>query len=339
MQKNSQESNSPTLEIQETESCNEKSDINQWSKTSACINDIFSGTIGNDIDKNNHVDSLDIFPNYSKLKVAGQKVPGNGGRRGKVTSFTKTARARMIQRMASMIEYPDIWQDFTFPDDVMENKSIEDRAIYSSKVIKRFKREVEGIYLNLFGVWRREWEPRKSGKHKGEECPHFHALFKLKGINEHDYIKLCVILGEIWVRCTGTKETEKALKVALNGKSYRWLSNKKMAQIYVSKYVAKVEIHNDNQSRGRFWGKIGNLPLAEGLSIRITGDEAVFLRRLFRAKIRSRSKNIFKIFQSKNKGGWLLISAETILRMLEWIRETITARALNPPIIAFGIPF
>ncbi len=294
-----------------------------WADEAACISDIFSHQDRFGFTSEATGCYLTVFPNYVKLKTSRQAQPP-GGERGPITGFSHGARLRMIQRMASLAEYPDFWIDLTFADDVMEGKGIVGRRDHANRTMKKFKRKVERLFPELRGLWRREWEPRKSGRLVGEECPHYHTLLSCKGYTERNFSVLCFLLAQIWVDCTGTIETAKALSVAVNPRSYRWLVDKKMAQVYVSKYVAKVEDHSDDEepcSRGRYWGKIGDLQVVEGVHVRLAKEEEVLLRRLFRSKVGSKVKRLFRIFAAQNRSGWLLITAGTVRRMLQWVKD------------------
>ncbi|MFZ5562868.1 MAG: hypothetical protein ACOZBW_02375 [Thermodesulfobacteriota bacterium] len=314
----------------------------------ACTCRIFSQRGQNIQDSGQNWDYLEVNENYTKLKSGvqqGQETPG--GKRGKITGFTDAARSRMIQRMASLKQYPSFWQDFTFSDDVMTGRTAAERAEFSSYCMKEFKRAIEKRF-KIWGFWRREWEKRKSGTLKGESVPHFHVLLGGDRISERNYRSICVQLASLWVSITGTKN-ESALRVALNPKSYRWLTNKKMAQRYVSKYVAKRAHHmkcsdcgyvwlkekppkicpccgsdkidKDIISLGRYWGKIGKPEFAETKTVLLTNHESLMIRRLFRRMVKS--PHLQKLFKCRYAGGWLLINRETVQRMLDYILDEI----------------
>jgi hypothetical protein len=283
-------------------------------------------------------DYILLNQNLVQIKVRAQAaniIPPNA-QRGNITEFSSNSRSRMIQRMACLERYPNVWQDFTFPDDVMKGKTITERAVYSSKVMKKFKRQVEKKYgNNVNGIWRREWEDRKSGELEGERCPHFHCLLEFKGIGENRFRAICYELAKIWVQATGTKH-EKALAVATNKKSYRYLGSKKMAQVYVSKYVAKEQHDNpEDFSYGRFWGYVGQPEFADEEAIALTDAELTLLRR-FLARYVGKKKRFARKITNKDTGSWLLVGRNTVKRLLEYIRETLEEKALQP---AKGMPF
>ena len=268
------------------------------------------------------------------IQQGGEQI--GGGYRGKIKGFSKGARARMIKRISSLKEYPVMWQDFTFADDVMESLTIEEQAVYSSNCLKLFKRLIETAYSgSINGIWRREWETRKSGNLKGQECPHFHMLLGKKGLTEKNYRDVCLILAQVWVAITKTAH-KKALAVAISEKSYRWLVNNKMAQIYVSKYVAKEEMHeDDNFSRGRYWGFIGKPEKGEQEEIKLTTLMSIEFRRLFRRYLKK--GKLKKLTRHNTCGFWLIIPRHIIKRMEEFILAKLKDIALNQCLE--GVPF
>lgn len=319
--------------------------IARWNESSACISGIFSqegndsecGLVKDSINGRNikRYHEIEVYPNFVKLRAPGAiDPPGTGGMRGKITEFSGKARNRMIQRMASLVTYPDFWQDFTFPDCVMGGKTVEARSALSSKVLKRFKRRIERCFKGTWGIWRREWEPRRSGSLFGELCPHFHMLLTIPVGNKEDYQRICIIVAMIWVGCIDSEEPlesewkRKATMVSTHRKSYRWLENHKMAQVYVSKYLAKTA-ESGQHSKGRYWGKIGCPPIGEPVKVRMTSSEAKIIRRLFRRKVGKRSGRIYGILKNHIANGWLLIMSDTVKNMMSWVKDTLETRAIE----------
>jgi len=302
---------------------------------SACKCHIFSrGRI-----EGEKADYLLLDQNVIQLKVASQQGLQLGAvgdpdcKRGNITYFSKGARKRMIIRMAQLRRYPNIWQDFTFADDVMEGLTISERAVFSSNCIKRFKRWISSTYPKMAGFWRREWEPRKSGSLRDDKCPHYHTLIDYD-IPKHKMQAICLSLAAKWVEITGTNHPA-ALAVAQSSKSYRWLDSKKMAQVYVSKYVAKEQHDNpDGHSYGRFWGMIGNPDFAEQEVEILSNSEALMVRRFLRRYVKT--KKMKQLIKNNLTGNWLLIGRETIKRLIDYVRKEVQYRCLNQQID--GIP-
>lgn len=292
-----------------------------WESTTACIRDIFSHGMAVPIRGFQNRSAIEINPHFIKYKRNLLHSAGPGARRGKITNFSKKSRQRLLQTFGRIVDYPSVWQDFTFPDDVMEHKTITERAKFSTKAETEFRRRVERKHPGLWGIIRREWETRKSGKIKGDECPHLHVLWQKDNIEEKNFKKTCLDLAQIWIDVIKTDEREKALAVALHPKSYRWIVNRRMAQGYVSKYIAKVEVHKGGPSRGRYWMTIGDVPLEEPLEIPISDKECDLLRRLFRKKIGDKKKYLYRILRSRYFATWFFIEAVTVKLMLEHVRE------------------
>lgn len=278
-------------------------------------------------------DYLLIDENVIQIKVRSQQDPKQGPvvsestTRGKITYFSKGSRKRMIIRMAQMARYPNIWQDLTFADDVMQNKSITERAEFSAKCMKRLKRWIKRTYGQKFwGVWRREWEDRKSGKLYGEVIPHFHCLFSYP-VDQKKYIGICLEIAKKWVEITDTKNPA-AIKVAQSKKSFRWLNGKKMAQVYVSKYVAKEQYREEDQeSFGRFWGEIGNGPRSKQEVECLTESEITIIRRFLRRYVST--KRMKRLIANRETGSWLLINRNTMTRLIKYVKSLVEERALQ----------
>ena len=302
----------------------EEGQKDSWSHTTACIRDIFSHGMCSEVRGLKNRSILEINPHYIHYQRNIKNKPGPGGKRGKITNFSKKSRQRLLKMFGRISDYPSVWQDFTFPDDVMEGKTISERAKFSTKCETEFKRRVERKYPGLWGIIRREWEARKSGRIKGEECPHLHVLWEIEGITESNYRKLCMDLALIWIDVIKTEQKEDALVVALHPKSYRWIYNRKMAQNYVSKYITKVEEHTAGESRGRYWMTIGDIPLEEPLIIPITDEEGDILRRLFRNKIGDKRKGLYRILRSRYFATWFFVEAVTIKLMLGHVRDKLS---------------
>jgi hypothetical protein len=157
------------------------------------------------------------------LKTTGQ-ISG-GGARGSITSFSRRSRKNMLETMARLDEeklgfvsfvtltYPDNCQPPTFEE------STDNRKAFLKRLQRRFP--------EASGIWRREWEDRKSGKHAGVFYPHFHLLFfnlpfvHYEELNRH----WCEVL-----KYDGYLRTE-----------IKAVENWRQAFYYVAKYMAKPE--------------------------------------------------------------------------------------------------
>jgi len=294
----------------------------------ACLTHIFS--------RKNKKEEKRILAKLGKgsleFKYPGSGTNGGGGSRGKITGFSRQSRKGMMIRLTNLREMPMWWQTFTVPDDVLQGLTIEEKSRITSSFVKDFKRELEKNWPLLWGVWRREWEPRKTGELKGAWCPHFHVFFYLEGVTEETYRMMAVHLAHIWVHVVGTSHPG-ALSVAVNEKSYEWLHSLSQAIGYTSKYMAKVlecfqGDQEKEQSLGRMWGYIGKPEFCEFCTREIGYQDGIWLKRYLKKYVLSRwrrkakkkpgewkiIKRVLKGIQSGNM--WLLIPRETVLDMI-----------------------
>jgi len=288
----------------------------------ACISDIFRSG------KNTrpYEARLQVYPGVLMLHSEGKIVPGhtkNAGRKNRVTSFSKKSRNNLLKHFGMMVTAPEMWQTFTFADDVMKEKSIEDRKDYSGYCLNRFEKYLNKFFPKIGMTWRREWETRKQGSLAGELCPHFHVMYYSPDTAVEEYQSLVICLAEEWVRITGTKDPA-AIKVALHRKSYAFLDSRTKAMKYVSKYLSKGSMAaSEGQSIGRSWGIIGNIVMAEPEEMKLTDVEAVMLFRFLR-RYAKRKRSLAR----QLSGGWVhtfvLISQSTIERILRYIEDRIT---------------
>lgn len=235
----------------------------------------------------------------------------------------------MIKKMHSLDVMPNCWQDFTFSDEVFENVSIGDESKASAEILEKFKRRLEKMFPALWGIWRRDWQDRKSGIYKGRLLPHFHCLFYIPGIAEKDFKNICIKIALLWVDCLPIKEKINALKVSLSPQSYRWINSPKMASCYVSKYVAKEENHEKGKvSLGRFWGVIGNPPFVNPKTVRLYRSEMDMLKRIFRRRVKGSSNRLYNTFKQREFSSWLLIPESSLTKVIVYIKS-------NPPPIPF----
>lgn len=286
----------------------------------ACITDIFRLPIVSRI----YDSGIDVYPGVMMIHTEGKVLPGralNPGRKGKITSFSAKSRNNLLKHFGMMAVAPEVWQTLTFADDVMRGREIEERKEYSTYCLNRFEKYITKRFPKMGLTWRREWEKRKSGSLQGELCPHFHVMYYKESTTPEQYHRLIIILAEEWVRITGTQDP-RALGVALHSKSWALLDNRTTAMKYVSKYMSK-SLLVSNESIGRSWGIIGNIPMAEPERVRLTELEAVMLKRLLR-RYAKRKRSLVRYLKGAWVNTFVLISGTTIERILRYIEDTIT---------------
>jgi len=296
----------------------------------ACIRDIFlhenfsvNKSIPYILDKNSKKsefnEKLNIFPNMVEIrqtnpfmKSVKQDLPGI---KDIIKEFSKKSRREFIKFLCKITDILHLWQDLTFSDDVMQNKS--ERKDVSNAALNRFRRIVIEKYPSIKIAYKREWMPRKSGNLIGEYVPHFHMFISAPDMSEnYELIELAVEFAKIWVDCTRTKEIPKALRVAIHPKSYRIIKDQKHALKYATKYVTKPNGNWTEESIGRSWGTIGKFNIAEPKVMKMTPTEMAHVKRIFR-KIAPKKHFIQKALRKKETPTFLIIKEETVNRILE----------------------
>ena len=260
-----------------------------------------------------------IYEGYVECKNIKQFEEGKGSPRGKIISFSKKSRIRMMKFVASTKDRFQVFQTFTFPDDVMEGKSIAERSAYCQKVKRRFLGRVQRRWPDFKAVIRKEWIDRKSGVSKGELCPHLHLVYLCLALGHVPYQAFCRDLGRMWIDCLQTGEKEKAEKANLNDDCYKWLETQDMARHYVSKYVAKVDDSEGEQSQGRAWYLVGkfNIPAPEWQAL--STQDNIKIRRLLRRYMKRRSRWVAKGLRDQEVNTFCFIQRKTVRCMMCYI--------------------
>jgi hypothetical protein len=162
-----------------------------------------------------------------------------------IMEFSYQARMRMLKFVAT-VNYDglrkSLFMTFTYPDECLPRA--KDQTNKDRYLIWRVIEKVMG--RKVCGIWRKEWQVRKSGKFQGQRQPHFHFLLFDVGYTPYKKIRLA------WRRIIKAKK-EPSMKFVPCGNSAKVAG-------YVSKYVAKVEPSSnlDNvvhlNSPGRHYG-------------------------------------------------------------------------------------
>lgn len=160
--------------------------------------------------------------------------------------WSRESRMRLL-RFLNQVDYskigPSLFVTLTYPDHLLRKdyhqRSI-DRAVFMRYVEKNLGRRVPGI-------WRIEWEERKSGQYTGKLAPHFHLM--LFGIPPQ---------GKAWGRKWWRKTIRRGPGPLVT--DARPIYNEDGACRYLSKYVSKYRpldiavYHNSGIKFGRHWG-------------------------------------------------------------------------------------
>jgi hypothetical protein len=97
--------------------------------------------------------------------------------RGKCKGFSRGSRRRLLDRLNTVSKAADLpaFITMTFPDDVFMDNAAEFAAFAKAK-LDTFLKRLRRVEPAASGVWRIEWQSRKSGSYEGKLFPHFHLL-------------------------------------------------------------------------------------------------------------------------------------------------------------------
>jgi hypothetical protein len=255
------------------------------------------------------------------------KIKRGGGKKKKITEFSKRSRLNMMKHLGMMKHRPEFWHDLTYPDDVMEGLSYEERKLKSSEDMHQLKRWMEREGIKAHGSWKREWVKRKSGILKDTPVPHFHNVDWIEGVNDKQYLQLYYRIVEKWLEIIGTQGEYKikARKVLYHEKSFRFIKSQKQMRKYMQKYISKNEEFISDESIGRSWGLIGDPIEKNPEEIEVDNNEMVLLKRMLRKLCKGINKNVKYGLNFCLSHEWtqffVLMEKQTVLGMLEHIRS------------------
>lgn len=144
--------------------------------------------------------------------------------RGKCKGFSRGSRRRLLDRLNTVSKAAELpaFITMTFPDDVFMDSASEFAAFAKSKMdtfLKRLRRVEE----SACGLWRIEWQARKSGAHEGKLFPHFHLLLwglpkRLLGerdvwVDGDDGERLWAGTKEVWENFVRTPDNQLSLEL------------------------------------------------------------------------------------------------------------------------------
>ena len=309
---------------------NQENKSKSVASNAACISDIFlhrnnrlkelaTYILDKKYPKSEFKEKLLIYPNMVEIRstnpVSKLDIQNEAGRKTIIKEFSKKSRRDFIKYLCKMKDKLILWQDVTFADDVMQIKP--ERKEVSNKALNRFRRIVLRNYPSIKIIYKREWEPRKSGNLKGEHIPHFHMFISVPDVSEeHHIFNLAGELAKIWVSCTRTEEIHKALSVALHRKSYRIIKSQKHALKYATKYITKPGENWAEESIGRNWGTIGKFDIADPDIMEMTPAEMVHVKRRFR-KLAPKKHPLQKALRKRETPTFLIVQEKTVDRIIE----------------------
>jgi len=168
-------------------------------------------------------------------------------KRKAVRVFSRAARLRMLKFIATVQwdDYPTgLFVTLTYPDSVVR-RTMDDRRMDR----RRFLRDTEKhLGHQVKGLWRLEWEPRKSGLYVGQLYPHYHMMLLGETFYWHETCR------KIWRKILRVKGPLDILVKAM--------PNAELTGFYIAEYMAGITdpLYLDNPSywntSGLHWGKI-----------------------------------------------------------------------------------
>lgn len=222
-------------------------------------------------------------------------------KRQAITVFSRKSRKRMIETMAKIRGDCNGMKfiTLTYRDEEYFGDSLDPSDFQAH--LNTFMEEIERFFPNAGIIWRKEYKPRKSGDFAGKIAPHAHLIVKDFIQNDETALEW---VSKRWSRITGAGGRDALARVDV-----QTAKNRKHAYSYLSKYVAKVDdeneteisefFHNHKGKIGRHWGVRGNFDLSEGLTITLSYDEAIDLKRMIRSWLKSKKKQAFAKVMTK----------------------------------------
>jgi len=222
--------------------------------------------------------------------------------RGRVKSFSRQSRSRLMQRAAAVnvrdMKHLPVLLTLTYPDDYPD-----DPAVYK-RHLDRFHVAYQREYGKVGTIWKLEFQRRGAA--------HFHLMpYFLGGIGHtFTFRQWC---KRTWYHIVGSGD-EKHLD---QGAQITLIQSVRGVTSYLSKYVAK-QVEDVEQNVGRWWGvwHAEELPV-ELVRVALTEAEFYRMRRVF-AGVR-RSHRVDAPISGCHTGMWLFLAEEEARRALRWL--------------------
>lgn len=215
--------------------------------------------------------SLSAAVGGAYAEVSGGRRPGGvvgGGRRGKVTEFSRSSRRNMMRLLNSInrskVGLP-LFVTLTYPGTWPETR--EERKGHFDAFQKRMERK----FGKFPAVWRLEFQRRGA--------PHYHLLMFSDVFDVVPMRELVAFVSQSWYESCGRICPEHLAAGTQVSRARSW----KGVNGYAAKYLAKLESLSVAESPGRFWGvwRKDLLPIAyEDTQLTLSGFFK--LRRVFR---------------------------------------------------------
>lgn len=245
--------------------------------------------------------------------------------RGIITNVSQKSATRLKKFLASILDL-GLWIDFTFPDDVMIGKTLEERRDFANECLQKLKRFIHS--MGLKEIWKKEFTDRKSGKLKGLFLPHYHiAIAGLSRQQAQNWQLTSIRILSKWVEIIGTDD-DNALVVACHRKSFRKIHHSRQAIAYIGKYFGKTnEVEDENGeiiSIGRAWGyaKVLKSEIPSPHHLFLNKQQSIEFRRFLKKYKHLKSNKKFIGVHEQIINGYatfLFADQETLIRFLDAI--------------------
>lgn len=246
---------------------------------------------------------LELYAGMAKVRVfqpgmTPRQTSHAGARRGKITTFSRKSRKRMIDKMAQKRNYVrPLFGTATYPDEVYFDQNFTDADVKSD--LRAFEKRLLRRFPEANLMWRIEYKPRLSGDHVGKMAPHFHLI--IDGILD-DAGELRALFRQWWqeiITRNSVIDLKKRLRFDL-----QVAKSRRHCGYYVSKYTAKVsedepELLEDCNTcqgvdRGRNWGTAGAWDTSESITVKLTHAEYIAWRRAVSRWLKSKGSRFAK---------------------------------------------
>ena len=239
--------------------------------------------------------SATVYADLLKVRADGVGVLGteaghySGGIRGAISGFSRKSRKRLLEKIAKIRDISGgHFVRLGYPDEVLPRDPKQVK-----RDIANLRKRIKRRYPDMGGLWRMEYQDRKSGPHFGQLQPHFHL--PIFGITDDD------LTWRLWLRDAWYEVVGSGLeKHRINGTHSAPIINRRHAMAYASKYAAKESGTLCDRETGevlqvgRFWASFGKLDLSPSLIVRVSYQEFIQLRRLVRGWMKSKNRRYAK---------------------------------------------
>ena len=239
---------------------------------------------------------LTIYSNFMQIEQSRKvSIMPSGGIRKPIKAFTRKSRLHMLKAMAK-IRNVDCGRfiTLTYPDSVAFSDGFAPAQV--KRDLSALRKRIARDYPQAGGIWRIEFKARKSGKNMGKIAPHVHIL--LFGVSE-DMSILREYFRKAWFEVAHNGDENKGRA----GTQIDPVKSRRHATYYVSKYLAKPDDSDDEERKlvaeyiddheiGRWWAVFGNVDQSEAVTLTLTYQEFIELRRLTSRWLRKHNKRM-----------------------------------------------